>query len=132
MHKKIITVLAIISSFTLAACSSPKKDYTYLMTHPKVLEQDVITCQNTAGMNCDEVARAANDFAVLLNQRRDNPEGFGKSIMQVEYQLSLIKNQLAKATIGSSEAKQLQTEYDEKSQEVKVYLAVVGATSGIG
>jgi hypothetical protein len=132
MHKKLLKVCLVVSCFILAACEPSKQDYAYLMTHPKVLEEEAGRCQSIANMKCEAVAKAANDFSVLLNQRQNDPEKFGESIMQLEYQISLLKTKLAMAAVGSVQAKELMTESADKQQEVDIMLAVVGATSGVG
>jgi hypothetical protein len=119
------------SCLLLGACDTQERDYSYLMTHPKVLEKLAADCQSVISSKCNAVNHAANDFSILLNQRRENPEEFGRSIMQVEYQVNELRKKILTGP-PSSDKNKLQTAYLDKQQELQVFLAVVSASSNVG
>lgn len=56
------------------------------MSHPDVLKQEATYCeaQNANAEHCAIVQRAKQDFADLYQQWRQNPEDFGKTILQLQ------------------------------------------------
>jgi hypothetical protein len=121
----------LLSCLLLAACDTQEHNYNCLMTHPKLLEKAIRECETVISTKCTLVARAANDFSILLNQRRENPEEFGNSIMQAQYELTDLRKQVL-TTPPSSKRQSLQTDLLAKTQQLQVYMAVVSATSNVG
>ncbi|MEO8400752.1 MAG: EexN family lipoprotein [Gammaproteobacteria bacterium] len=96
----------------ISSCKSQPPTYEYLMQHPSLLQDEYTHCQaDVYGPNCDMVKKAARDFLQLVSERSDNPEGFGKQIIQLQTELA----QKPKS--------------DETQQKLQTLYAVVAATS---
>lgn len=101
-------MISIFCILLLAGCDQKSDDYSYLMTHPKFLKNEVMRCQDDDTLpECGEINRAGRDFFSLVSQRRDDPEVFAKKIMAAEEE-----------PVSA-----------EQQQKVKVLLAVVAITS---
>jgi beta-N-acetylglucosaminidase len=141
-------MIRIISLFfltiVLTACDK-KMTYSYLMTHPQVLQTAVEKCQedNSDEETCRVVSYAANNMITIINEQQKDPEKFGEKLMQSQWQLSDLeqKMQMAKAKLNtlktsSSNLKTAQKDfaeaqkaYQDKKAEVQVMLAVLGLGS---
>lgn len=119
------------SVFVLNGCHEKSADYDYLMTHPKKLEKEAIRCRAmvTSDADCDVVKRAADDFVALVNERGNNPEGFGKQILMAQMKLASTQQELLKADAKTKEA--LANDCQAQEANLAKIMAVVSATTGI-
>ena len=96
---------------------------SYLMQHPKVLQQAVADCEAMEGKSqaqlkqCDAVLYAAASFTSLLNDQQADPKRFGQRVMDAET-----------AYVRACEAKDTKASI-ERGEEVATLLAVVGVSS---
>lgn len=58
--------------------------YDYLMQHPLALKRALLRCGEEDTSACQEVRRAAEDFSELINERRQDPEKFGETILKAQ------------------------------------------------
>ncbi len=115
----------------LSGCREQSADHDFLMTHPKLLEQEANRCQAmaTSDADCEVVRRAANDFANLVNERGANPEDFGKRVLAAQTKLSETHQALLKANGSAKDT--LEKDYKEQQKTMAELMAVVSATTGI-
>lgn len=96
MKNKICSIILIIIGFaTVVGCDSkPRVNHEYLMTHPAKLEKELHRCQEMVSVDtrCDVAKQAGRDFYVLINKRQQDPEGFGKVILQQQLAIANSKN----------------------------------------
>ncbi len=154
--KKMDTVLKVLLCiflpFALIGCKD-KLTYPYLMQHPLELKQAITKCQSTnekskeQAAQCEIVTYAAVNMMSIISEQQDNPEKFGQRIMDVESayvkasdelhvaQQALDDFQQRKQTTATEiKAAQGKVEnakktYDEKREEMKILLAVIGLNS---
>jgi hypothetical protein len=124
-----LVFLTFMASFLLGC--HEEITYTYLMQHPHRLQTVLDECQHQTYSYCDEAHRAAQDFAVFVDQRAENPELFGQKIMEVQQQLALsLKNYLQVKQEGNAESiKVAEQAYHAQKDKLKILYAVVVATS---
>jgi len=105
--------------------------YTYLMQHPRQLQTILDECQLQTTSYCDEVHRAAKNFAAFVNERAENPELFGQKIMRVQQQLVLLsRNYLQAMHDGNAEKIQAAKQaYHAQKNQLKILYAVIVDTS---
>lgn len=146
MHKFTFSAL-LMSSFLLAGCHQTYSS-EYLLQHPNTLEAEFSKCQNDSAdaSYCDVVKQTTQQFVALANVRRDDPELFGKQILQAELDMVNAKEQYAQTkdaltksknnhdadaviTAATEKLNQAKQAYKDKTVKVKTLLAVVAATS---
>ncbi len=137
-----------VSFFILSGCQD-KSDYAYLMRHPDALEKAVMGCEanmlkaTQQNSHCKMVNYAANHFTMLLFEQQQDPQTFGRKILDAEYVCVKAKNELTtiQASIRSLKKNsgvsvelaglqiklnQAKENYFQKAEEVEILLAVVG------
>lgn len=139
----LLRVLLIGCLFSLSGCKE-SDTYSYLMLHPSILQQDYERCEESGfeGQNCDLVRKAGEQFALLVDERRENPETFGLKIIQAQQSLAVAadKLQLAKQNLAKapSDSKNQQTvdaaekDYHDQHLQMRILLKVIRATSFSG
>lgn len=149
MVKKILVIIAIVSA--LSACNE-KLTYSYLMEHPNELKQEVVRCQlmeektRDQAARCETVMNAAENIASIMDEQQQDPEKFGQKILDTEFAwvkaqedmlaarqtLNALKTKngsLAELKAAQDKLNQVQKAYQDRSEEVKVLLAVAGMNS---
>jgi hypothetical protein len=124
--------LVILNVLILSGCRDQAMTYSFLVTHPHVLEREIDRCQVlliAEADNCDVVRRAARDFSDLVRDRGANPEGFGKRILAAQTKLVETQQSLERATGDAKQA--LVKDYDLQHENLATMMAVVSATTGI-
>jgi len=136
-------------SFFLNGCQDKKPTYLYLMLHPQYLQREYNHCVEEVAdpaLPCETILHAQADFTNLINQREQEPEGFGARILQAQENSISLKRKFeatlqAYHTLGSSKPStadlakmrvildQAQAEYEKSKEIVKILLAVIAATS---
>lgn len=122
--------------FFLTSCK-PLSTHDFLLQHPDVLEKELAYCQNKEEVtpHCDEVKQIAAEFVELSNKQHDNPENFGKEILQLETDVVIARDAMQAAKNSNSDSEKIKnTEevYQSKLQKLKAYLAVLAETSSPG
>lgn len=142
--KIVVLLLALLS---LAGCNR-QYSHEYLLQHPDTLQAQLANCRASTEYTdyCDMVKHTTEEFIALSSLRRDNPELFGKQVLQAEMDLGTFKDALQKArqdydalkAKNASEAdlkasedklKAAKDAYQIQLQKVKILLAVVTGTS---
>lgn len=139
-------ILSILLLLILAGC---KKQYSqeYLLKHPDVLKKEIIRCQSETEYTpyCDHIKQVLEDLSALSIVRNNNPELFGRLIMQAELDMvkasmridssqeNLNKLEMQKANQAEVQAanQQLALEkqaYEALVQKVNQLLAIVATT----
>lgn len=114
--KKLKYCLGLGFFFLISSCNGQSPSYEYLMQHPSLLQDEYTHCQaDINSTNCEIVKKAARDFLQLVSERSDDPEGFGKQIIQLQTEL---------AQKPKSDAA-----YQVAQQKLQTLYAVVAATS---
>lgn len=145
MHKfKFMTLVT--ATFLLTSCGH-SYTHDYLLAHPSVLQKEMMSCQNSTNYSyCNMVNQVGNQYSILANARHDDPEQFGKQILQSEYNmiaaqqayLDALKNleniktkQASQADINAAQdtVNKNQEIYLDKKQIVNNLLAVVAGTT---
>lgn len=149
MVKKILVIIAIVSA--LSACNE-KLTYSYLMEHPNELKQEVVRCQlmeektRDQAAQCETVMNAAENIAAIRDAQQQDPEKFGQKILDTEFTsvkaqeemfaarqsldaLKIKNGSLSELKAAQDKLDQAQKVYQDKSEEVKVLLAVAGMNS---
>lgn len=137
-YMKHIIILAVVC--LLAGCKE-SMNYSYLMLHPNMLHQAYAACEEASfqGQDCDLVKKAGENFAALVDQRREDPELFGHKILLAQQTVSLMADHLSETQQQLSakpqdptlqeQVKTMQKTYEDQQLQVKVLLAVVRSTS---
>jgi len=144
---KVVTLIAFM--LLLVSC---KQSLTqdYLLQHPDVLQKEYTRCQgNGEDSICDMVIQTAEEFVKLSNRQHDDPEAFGKEIIEAETKLVNSKGNLqkvrqafqkikaenpsdAKLKAAQDQLDQAQEAYKTQLHYVKALLAVVSDASSPG
>jgi hypothetical protein len=118
----------------VTGCKEPKT-YAYFMQHPAQLQKATERCelrtkQTSADVSaCADIKRAATDFAVLVNEQMFNPEGFGKTVLKTEQECAEAKKKMLQLSPAEKQYEIAKTLYEEKDQQTKILLAVIGTHS---
>ncbi len=119
MKQRSILLCSVMFCLSLSGCEQQPKTYQYLMTHPNNLQTEYDACsQNAALPSCEVVKQASHDFMVLVNTREHAPEKFGQQILDLQTALITLQAQPAQ-----------HVKYQEISQQLAVYYAVIAATT---
>ena len=134
-------------------CQQQEMTVDYLVTHPYVLEKQLVNCSNDNTMNnqqitphCKMVGEAQSILRTYLQAEQADPERFGQRIIDAQYDLSQLQVKLAAANdeVKALQAKnvipaelhvaeiardKLQAAVKEKKREVDILLAVAGLNS---
>lgn len=144
-------VLVMLLPIALAGCQE-KMTSTYLMQHPDELKQAITDCQamnektKEQASQCETVMYAAANMLSIVNEQQENPEKFGQRIMETEgtyvkatdelredqralADLQAKKVSPAELTAAEDKMEKAKKAVDEKRDEVKVMLAVLGLSS---
>lgn len=150
-------IFFVLASIVLVGCEK-EITYEYLMTHPKFLLYQLSVCEKNLSLQggdneknlasqCQVVMKARENFLLIAREQQQDPEAFGKKILQTEFDLANIKNQLLQAKQNEmllkskpqTPARELQDaqtsvnkitmRYQQKQFELKILLAVVGLNS---
>lgn len=145
MKNKFKIAIIALGSFLLISCNN-SFSHEYLLEHPDVLQKELTRCQESGEYTsyCDGVKQAGQEFMALVSARGNDPELFGRQILQAQSELADEKEKLEQLRqeqeqMKGSPATELQdmqkkldlvkTTYQAKEQKVKVLLAVVAATT---
>lgn len=145
--------LVALSVIALNGCKE-QITYNYLMQHPKVLKEKAEACDAQSIVEkspaqiteCKMVMEAASNMMSLINAQQEDPELFGQKILDAEIASANIHKDLTEAqknldklktnnpNLSTSNAavekvNKLKNDYEEKNNEVKVLLAVMGLGS---
>jgi len=143
--------LVILLPTALVGCTE-KITYTYLMQHPNQLKQAIVTCQaknertKDQASQCEMVMYAAANMLAIISQQQEEPEKFGQRLMDAEVayvkatdELQVAQEALAdlqnkKAsptdlTAATDKMDKARKTVEEKNEEIKVMLAVLGLSS---
>ena len=72
-------------------------------------------------MNCDQLAKLANEMNVLAYQLQSNPQEFGNTVLKAQEKLAQLEQQLSQ----NKNQPGLRTQVQQQKQQVTEYLAVV-------
>lgn len=140
-----------LCTIILTACQG-QLTYSYLMEHPKTLQQEVDKCEainhksNEQTQYCDIVMTAAVDFTSVFNEFQQDPEKFGKKVLESEIEYVKAKNELNHAKqqlntlksqkVAYADLQQAQNEleradnaYQGSETQMNILLAVIGTRS---
>jgi hypothetical protein len=130
----IVTVWIILSG-----CERQPLTRMSLFQHPQVLQEQLAHCQTSERSGCVLVKSVSQEFLVLKSQRQENPELFGKMILQaqqeqgkIEADLEAAKNELsvhAGDAVLQKKVATLTQNYSAQSEKIATMLAVVASTS---
>jgi hypothetical protein len=131
-----MTFLAVFITLFLVGCK-PHHSYSYLMTHPKVLQREVARClsipNGTMDSDCEMVSHAHNDFESEIADERSDQQAYGKKILAAELQLVVLGNDIkairAKSNLDLVKLKLAKRAYREQSAKVRIMLNVVAVTN---
>lgn len=139
--------------FAMVGCQQQDMTVDYLVTHPYVLEKQLVNCSNDNTVNnqqitphCKMVADAQSILRTYLQAEQADPERFGQRILDAEYELSQLKIKLAAADeelkamqsknvipaelhVAEIARDKIQANVKEKKREVDILLAVAGLNS---
>lgn len=147
-HIVVVSVLVLLVS----ACKSENHTYQYLVTHPRVLEKEFNRCQTLLQKTqeqedqCKIVSNAVQMVTDTISSQRHDPEKFGLRILVAEIALNDYKGKLTHAeekltalkekASSESAIKKAQEEvqgltqaYNDKRDEVKMLLAIMGMST---
>lgn len=133
INRKLLGLFLIAS---LSSACGEKTTYDYLMQHPDFLQQRYHHCiehSSDSQAACNTIMRAQNDFAELVNQRDQDPEGFGARVLQEEENRAYLKQQFhtAEQKNNASEIDKSKQAYQAADLKVKILLSVIAATSNV-
>jgi len=117
---KFIKQSVVILFLFLSLSCHAELSYDYLMEHPKVLSDQYKQCETETTPACDIVRRAAYDFDALIQAQNQDPEGFGREVMNAQAQLVALKTTYE--TEKSSMAKQA---YEDQRTKLRKLYAVI-------
>ncbi len=117
---KFIKQSVVILFLSLSLSCHAELSYDYLMEHPKVLSDQYKQCETEATTACDTVRRAAYDFDALIQTQNQDPEGFGREVMDEQTQLVALKK--AYETEKTSTTKQA---YEDQRAKLRQLYAVI-------
>jgi len=134
----------------LSGCWEEKSSYFYLMSHPDYLQMSYNRCVEgiiDSTRPCSRIRQAHADFVALIQEREQNPEGFGARILQEQENAIYLKAQFSAAqqayyaidrSKSSADLQKQRLELDKKKsdyqasgEQVKILLSVISATSSI-
>lgn len=121
---KFLTMLVSVFSlcFLLVACSQ-KTDEIYLFNHPIKLKNLYMECQqNIADKNvsCHTIEKTFIKFNQLVEQLVENPQAFGKHIIELQIAASKLKNQIDQ-----------QEQYSQLQYEIQLRLLLMAKAEGL-
>ena len=103
----------------ITGCQSNTYTIDDLMQHPDTLQQAYLRCtngENTNASQCTIVIQAAREFSSLAEERNQDPEKFGRRIMDL---------QAAMATGLKPDS----AAYQQQADELRAMYAVIAATT---
>ncbi len=127
MNKIFYIAIALFASFQVGAKSV--LDYSYLVTHPTTLEKEYERCQHVSDPNCNVVKLAIGYFVQLVNERRDDPQGFGKLTLASQLQLSNAEILFKETALDSPNYAAAKQDFENQQQKVNTLMAVIESTS---
>ena len=96
MKKNFIKIgVSLIGLVLLIGCEKkPEVNHAYLMTHPALLEKELRHCKTlvTEDSTCEIAKQAARDFYALITKRQEDPEAFGKIILEQQFKIASLKD----------------------------------------
>lgn len=133
-YKRLLTLCLL--PILLCGCKQSYSD-EYLFQNPDVLEKELSRCQdsNDATPYCASIKKSAELYVQLANKQHENPEDFGKEILQLEADLVRSKEALQQAKDSNQDKEKLaaiEEAYQAQLRKLKTYLAVVAGTSSPG
>ncbi len=146
---KLITLLALVMA--VSSCDQ-ELTYNYLVQHPNVLAKKIEECQSASNLNkapssqCKIVYYAATNFMSAQEEAAADPEKLGQKMIDIEneYATLLTNVNTAKTKLADLQNKKaddkdiqqarmdldkLQSQTQEKLDEMKFLLAVIGRNS---
>lgn len=133
----LLKVVLFVLLFSLLGCKQ-KVTYLYLLQHPNEIESRISTCQLSDSDECKLVKQASEDFLTLNNQRIQDPELFGRTILleqekllKTKEELQALQNEMKSKNDAAMQKKltALNEVYQEQSKKVATLLAIVASTS---
>lgn len=137
--------------FLMTGCWEQKPTYLYLMVHPDYLQQSYRRCVQEAmspTLQCEIIMRAQGDFTSLINQREQDPEGFGVKVLQEQANNISLKLKFTKVLSAYHELDKnshdiealkharfelgkAKDEYQLSNEKVLILMSVIAATSAV-
>lgn len=142
----------VIAVMVLSGCQNTNYSQDYLIQHPNLVKKEIEYCQSLLNKTpeqakrCELVMNAAGILMALLSERQQDPEKFGRRVIDVEigyvkakqnYEaaqqlLNDLKNKkMSNTEIETAQVKVAETKqvYEDKRREMKTLLSVIGMSS---
>ncbi|HEX2548772.1 MAG TPA: EexN family lipoprotein [Gammaproteobacteria bacterium] len=114
---KFIYIVGIL--FFLAGCQK-EFTYDYLITHPQFLQKEYEKCENTERPECETIRRVAMDFSATVRHQMQDPDRFGREVMEAQHQLLELKAAYQKDPTPDSK----QAYVDQKQKLDRLYAVI--------
>ncbi|KTD23399.1 secreted endonuclease [Legionella lansingensis] len=114
-------VFLIFASIALVACG--RQDETYYRQNPQALQQAVQNCPNKkpADISCAQLVNIAREVNELAYQLQTSPQGFGKSILELQENIA----QQQAALQSNPNQPELKSSIEKNKQNLALRLAIV-------
>lgn len=152
--RKFIKLICLAGLASLLTACDDQDNYQYLITHPAVMKKKMAACatmsktaSNIEKQRCEIVTNASTKFMAVVAEQQTDAEKFGVRVLMAETAYSNAKAKMKQLEADLAAAKAAPTtdvaaihkmeedlaaakkDSDDKRQEVRMLLAVVGVST---